>query len=185
MQTPWGKSDYSKSYGRGVIFYGTPSHGGFHVSTKFNKTIPDHLRRADGWYEEDCDWCLVATAFPDRFNEQELVDAKGTLKNWYPEIFEKQYNCVLQPGESFKKDEKQFLLDHANDYLALSAAGDWHENVPEGMVGVFAGRGGRKDNGQYPDDCKNFLVPEEEYKISKRFSFVIDPSRHQEIPKLF
>lgn len=188
MHTPWGQSDYSKQYRRGIIFYGTPGHGGLHVSAGLNKTIPDHLRRDDGWYEEDCDWARVVVAFPDlaplmqlKPGQDVMEEAKQTLRSYYPEAYEKHFEVVLQPGESHTKDEKAFLLAHKDDYLVMSAFGDWHEKVPAGQVGCFAGRGGRLDNGQYPADCKWFLVPDAEYDAR---NFVIDPNRHPEIPSI-
>lgn len=59
-----------------------------------------------------------------------------------------------------------FRTEHANDYLVLSAFGDWHEKVPKGYVGVFAGKGGRTANGHFPEDTKWFLVPHAEYTPS-------------------
>lgn len=171
MHTPWGKADHSKSYGPGITFYGTPSHGGFHVSAELNKQIPDYFRTADGyadgnagWYEEDCAWSLVVTIFPDRFDEEMRKSAKWTVANTYPEVYERFYGVVLAPGESHAKDEAKFAADHAKDYLVLSAYGDWHAKVPKGYVGVFAGIGGRTPNGMFPDTVKWFLVPEEKYQ---------------------
>ncbi len=62
--TPWGKADYANQYTRGIIFYGTPSHGGFKVSNGMNAKMPDVLRNEDGWYEEDCEWAKVAFFLP-------------------------------------------------------------------------------------------------------------------------
>jgi len=31
------------------------------------------------WFEEDCDWAYVATAFPDLFTAAELSNAQATL----------------------------------------------------------------------------------------------------------
>ena len=32
VHTPWGQSDYSKELADGIVFHGTPSHGGIHLS---------------------------------------------------------------------------------------------------------------------------------------------------------
>lgn len=67
MHTPWGKSQYSKQYVRGIVFYGTPGHGGFRVSKTKQAKMPEALRLDNGkncgWYEEDCDYALVVMAF--------------------------------------------------------------------------------------------------------------------------
>lgn len=34
--TPWGKADYEKVYAEGIVFYGTPSHGGFKLDRERN-----------------------------------------------------------------------------------------------------------------------------------------------------
>jgi hypothetical protein len=78
--TPWGIAQTSTAYGRGVIEYKTARHGGFHVSPALNRTMPDHLRIEDGWYEEDADWARVALAFPDRFNAHDLEAARRSLR---------------------------------------------------------------------------------------------------------
>ena len=171
MRTPWGSSQQSKKYGPGITFYSTASHGGFRVDAAFLSTMPEYMRDdctgSAEWFEEDCAWSMVATCFPDLFDEYDRQKAKETLANTYPDEYEKFYGVVLQPGESHTKDDRQFHAEHANDYLPLSAFGDWHEKVPKGQVGVFAGRGGRRSNGGYPDDCKWFLVPDEEYRGGK------------------
>jgi hypothetical protein len=174
MHTPWGASQDSKQYGKGITFYSTASHGGFKVIAELLAKMPDYLRssepRGDArrgtheWFEEDCEWCFVATCFPERFSEQERAAAKDTLRNSFPDEYEKFYNVVLEPGDSYTRDKRLFKAAHAADYLVLSAFGDWHKGVPKGMVGVFAGKGGRTEHGHYPDDCKWFLVPDEEYR---------------------
>jgi len=78
--TPWGKPDHAVRYGTGIVFYSTPSHGGFKVTPTLNRKMPDHLRLADGWYEEDCDWCRVALAFPALFTARERRHAQQTAE---------------------------------------------------------------------------------------------------------
>jgi hypothetical protein len=175
--TPWGASQYSKSYGRGIVFYGTAGHGGFHVSKTLMEKIPDYMRATPysggGWFEEDCDWAIVALIFPDRFKPEDVESAKKTLASTYPDMYEKFFGVELKPGESHAKDERMFLIEHANDYLGRGAWGDWHKSVPAGMVGVCASKPNSREE-------KFFLVPEPEYKNFK-FAFVIDPSKHKEV----
>ncbi len=56
-----------------------------------------------------------------------------------------------------------------DNYVAISAWGDWHHNVPKGMVLVLATKGGIRENPR-----KWFLIPADEYKMN----FVIDPTRY-------
>jgi hypothetical protein len=40
------------------------------------------------WYEEDCDWSIVALAFPQFFPEDAVSAALETLKRYKPDLFE-------------------------------------------------------------------------------------------------
>lgn len=108
MRTPWGESDHQSPLIPGITFYTTPSHGGYKVSAELNQLIPGYFREvsfnedgARGWYEEDCDWCLVFVAL----EAQILADqsehsararqtiADGThlfmLRQYKPEVYER------------------------------------------------------------------------------------------------
>lgn len=176
--TPWGQSDYSKSYGRGIVFYGTPGHGGFHVSPTLNARIPEPFRkiaerwtRRPGWYEEDCDYAMVVVTFPERFPDMNVADCWATIRNYYPDAYEAVTGKTLQPGESRARDEQLFRAAHVNDYIAVSAWGDWHEMVPAGFVGV---RAERESDG----DEQYFLIPAAEYRATVP-GMLIDLSKHQ------
>lgn len=176
--TPWGLSDYKKKYATGIIFYGTPGHGGIHISKKLNEQIHSAWRRVNGWYEEDCDWAIVAMTFDQFFNGKELEDAERTAKNWNPKGYMAFTGKEIKPEESYMLRKSLFEELHKNDYVAISAWGDSSEGVPKGYVGVFAGKGGRLPSGDYPDGCKYFLVLDEEYSQRQEFGFVIDLWRH-------
>jgi hypothetical protein len=82
-QTPWGKAQYRYKYARGVTFYGTAGHGGFKVSPSMLKKMPRKLQNPTGWYEEDCEWCKVALAFPELFPQSKRDAAKSTWEKWF------------------------------------------------------------------------------------------------------
>jgi hypothetical protein len=63
MQTPWGPSQECRSYGAGLIFVSTASHGGFYVFPELLAQMPEYFHRNDGWYEEDCEWAMVVISF--------------------------------------------------------------------------------------------------------------------------
>ena len=73
---PWGLSDHSTHYAEGIVCHSTPSHGGFHLDPDRNAHIHPLLRKADGFYEEDCCWAAVAQAFPDLFTDSRNVAPK-------------------------------------------------------------------------------------------------------------
>ena len=138
--TPWGPSQDSRKYGRGVTFYSTAGHGGFKVCPTLNAAMPAHLRREDGWYEEDCDYARVMIAFLDRFTTGDAESAEAALRNWAPAAWEAHYGRALGPGESHMRDRETFNAEHVDHYVTVAAWGDWHETVPEGFVGVCARR---------------------------------------------
>ena len=181
MNTPWGPSQTVKKIAPGIQFITTASHGGFKLSPQKNKEIPSYMRHSDGWYEEDVDWAIVVTSFPKEFPVKELRFAHDTLKKWHPESYEKFFREDLPEGSSPVRELERFRKLHVNDYLVMAAWGDWHKDVPYGFVGVFAGRGGRKKIGQYPEDTAYFLIPAWEYEERSDPEFVVDPERHEAI----
>jgi uncharacterized protein DUF7007 len=178
MHTPWGAAQTKKVLGPGILEVSTPEHGGIHLDEEMNQRIPAYMRSTDGWYEEDVDWTIVATIFPEAFTEDQRETAERIMRNSMPAAYETFYQVVIPPGESYVKDEILFKAIHEDDYLGLAAWGDWHAKVPPGHVVVFAGRGGRGPNYRLPKDTAYFVVPEEEYDERPPFGFVIDESRH-------
>lgn len=172
VTTPWGKADHEKIYAYGIVFYGTPSHGGFKLDRIRNAQVPAALRERGGWYEEDCAWAKVVYAFPDLFSEDDRASAVKTLKGWYPDAWEAVTGTVLAPGESHIKDERLFLEDHARDWIVISAIRS--EQHP-GMVECTATTGGARS---IDTPKRRYLVPDDEYQQRSPFGFVIDETRH-------
>ena len=173
LHTPWGVADDSETYGDGVVFHGTPSHGGFKLDEVRNAQVPAALRNADGWYEEDCEWAKVPIAFPALFTDREWRQADNTVRNEWPDYWEQVNGRTIPPGESWAKDHRLFHQAHARDWIALSAA---MSKDHSGMVECVAALGG--DRGSSKRRC--FLVPSDDY-VTGRFGFVIDEGRHAEI----
>lgn len=111
-RTPWGTSQDEKKYARGIMWYSTAGHGGFHLSPSVNSQVPEILRIEDGWYEEDCDWALVAIAFPELFIK-DYANAISTMKNWHPDRYEKHFGVELRPDESYVR-QRQTRKEEAN-----------------------------------------------------------------------
>jgi hypothetical protein len=92
VETPWGLSQSSKEIAPGIIHHETASHGGFYLSPARVAQMPKPLRdfkpfAGANWYEEDCDWAIVAVAFPQFFPAKDILAASATLKSWKPELF--------------------------------------------------------------------------------------------------
>lgn len=85
--TPWGVPQNIKAIGPGIWQIETGSHGGFYVNHGMNAQVPEAWRNASfngqgvaGWYEEDCDWAMVALAFPQHFTAEQLLHAVRTFQ---------------------------------------------------------------------------------------------------------
>ncbi|TCM51071.1 hypothetical protein C8J36_11078 [Rhizobium sp. PP-F2F-G48] len=172
--TPWGASQGATIYAEGVICHSTAGHGGFHLSIERNGKVPSVLRSSSGWYEHDCEWAIVALAFPDLFTTQERQLADRTVRDRWPDAWERLSGRTLQPGESTVKDRRAFERAHAGDWIVISAIRSDH--VP-GMTEVIATIGGKRTSNVHE---RRFLVPFDEYGGSgRRFGFVIDEERHR------
>lgn len=178
--SPWGTVQSWKNIATGIDLATTSSHGGIKLSGSRQTRMPEAFKVKGGWYEEDVKLYFVVLAFPNCFEEKYTEIAHKMIKNYYPDNYAKWSGKPVSLEESLVLRQKKFAEENVNNYVTLAAFGSWHENVPQGMVGVFAGKGGRKENGQYPDDCKEFLVPEKEYEERNELPFVIDINRHKE-----
>lgn len=198
MRTPWGKADQVHELAPGIFVVSTPSHGGIKVSPKMNKQIPEYMRTKGGWYEEDCEWSIPFVVFEGLLMMAAVTNSDSytlttirtrehitTFCNWFPEHFEQFFGVILAEGESSGRDKQIWKQRHANDLQVVSAFGDWHNNVPKGMVGVVACVGGRNNNGQYASKERYFLVPNEEYAQRSGHAFIVNPIKHKEIARFF
>jgi hypothetical protein len=168
--TPWGTAQVSWVYDEGVVCHSTASHGGFHLDEERNAFVHPAYRNADGYYEEDCQSSKVAATFPGLFTDYERRCADQTLRNCEPDAYEVVNNVVLGLGESHAKDARWFRLDHARDWIVISAI---KSRQRSGFVECVATLGGDRRGAE-----RRFLVPECEYDPG-RHGFVIDPARHE------
>ena len=125
MNTPWGASNYHEKYGPGITFYGTASHGGFKVSDKMNAQVPQFLKDAGfngqperGWYEEDCDWAILALVFPDAFpvethgtTTKEI--AEKTLGYFHPDALKRWEEQTPKKVTHRQIDPRKFLFPNS------------------------------------------------------------------------
>lgn len=172
--TPWGGSQMAVIYAEGVVSHMTSGHGGFHLSTERNAKVHPLLRKELPWYEEDSEWAIVAISFPDLFTAYERSMAEKTIRNTWPDVWEKIHGRTLAEGESWARDRRAFDQRHAADYIVMSAI------LPDqrlGMTEVVAKIGGDHIRG---GEERRFLVASDEYAGRGRFGFVIDLARHAE-----
>ncbi len=76
--SPWGKVQTQKELAPGIIAVTTASHGGIWVAPDKLEKMPIKATGYSygGWFEEDCDWALVALAFPEAFDAESVAIAE-------------------------------------------------------------------------------------------------------------
>lgn len=163
VNTPWGPSQRTTVFAEGVEFHTTSGHGGFKLSATRNRDVHPLLLSKDGFYEEDSAWAAVAITFPHLFTAFERQCAERSIKDWWPDAWEKIFGTILAAGESHVKDRRAFEAKHADDWVVISAIRSDHHS---GMTEVIATRGGRRDSHL------------EERRFLGRFGFVIDEAWH-------
>ena len=183
MRTPWGTADSAQVMAPGIGWVGTPGHGGIKLSPAVNRRMPDYMRLKGGWYEEDCEWAMVYVAMAadlrvagrDADFDGHAKQAVSTLRNWFPDAYERFFGETIPEGESTVKDERIFKARHANDLIVISAV---NSKVRKGFVEATATVGADRAVG----NDRTFLVPSADYEGRGRFGFVIDdPAKYEEI----
>lgn len=180
--SPWGIIQTSEVVSEGgIVRVHTAGHGGLKITEALNERIPDSVRSANGWYEEDCEWSIVATVYPELFPVRLAMSAISVCKNYFPEVFFEITGILVDESESSVLRLAAFKAKNAENYIAVSAVGSWHKNCPRGYVVCTAAIGGRNDDGSV-GETQDFLVPEDDYRERADF-FVIDPARHPRVVK--
>lgn len=85
--TPWGYVQQATVIADGITLVSTASHGGFWLSRKRERSMPEPYRSkrrfAGGdWFEEDCDAVLVVLAFPEYFQPSQVEQARCMWDNY-------------------------------------------------------------------------------------------------------
>ncbi|MBB4116383.1 hypothetical protein FHT80_005757 [Rhizobium sp. BK226] len=169
--TPWGMAQVSRRYADGIVLHSTAGHGGFHLDEIANAVVHPLYRNDDGFYEEDCEWAKIAHAFPQLFTAYERRLANRTLRDSYPDAYERVMGVTLDGSQSHLRDRQEFERRHRNGWVVIAALNSSHQ---PGFVECIATLGGiRGEVGE-----RRFLVPRSDYSIG-RHGFVIHPLKHQ------
>ena len=202
MDTPWGFAQHTENVADGITIVHTAGHGGIILDPARTAAMPAYMASAShagrSAYEEDCDWCMPVLIFEAEFRayyqntgqpdaDAVFNSAKTCLRNWHPDVYERFYSVTLDPRESYTRAKKHFDEENKDNWVTTAAWGDWHPNVPAGMVAVCA-RLGRDERTRCGKE-RFFLIPASEYSArdpgnKPRFAFVIDPAKHTEIPAI-
>ena len=123
--SPWGRVQVRTTRTLGmeaVIEVSTSSHGGIYLAPPLNERIPLPFRRADGWYEEDCDWSIPVHFLPAFWSGLEVPvrrDGKPTgelrplteeaaecSRLWHWRAWERHTGETIPTGVNWLKDEE-------------------------------------------------------------------------------
>jgi hypothetical protein len=131
VNTPWGVAQHSREYAPGIVFYSTASHGGFHLSDARVAMMPKCLREfvpfggeqrgAGRWLEEDCDWSIVAIAFPQFFKPEDIEVALSTIKHYKPELFAELVKDIDLPTGGWQRKLTEAARASAKRVAGLGA----------------------------------------------------------------
>jgi len=97
--SPWGLIDTATPLGPEAVLVSTPSHGGIWISpaalARLDRRLQGTAHSSDGWYEEDCDWCIPYLALNLRAYEPDPAPggvqatfARRVLERWHSHLVE-------------------------------------------------------------------------------------------------
>lgn len=88
--SPWGPVQHQHEIAPGIVRVMTAGHGGLVLSPERLQAMPNRYKLNEygtgRYFEEDCEWALVALAFPDEFSEEQRDAARATAAQYYPSL---------------------------------------------------------------------------------------------------
>ena len=136
--TPWGKSDTEYPIERGVVWYGTPGHGGLGIAASVakKKLTPQAIALGDKrggtyWYEEDVAWTIPFYENPEW--DKKLVKQSGgksssksylasQIKSYFPEYFDKKF---IAKASGSAENAKNFPKLELKDVITLYGSSEY------------------------------------------------------------
>ena len=164
--SPWGSVQERKVYAPGIGSVSTAGHGGFYITqhAAVERRLPTACTSRGinqggfYWFEEDCDWAILAILLPELWNQMfEHCTSESTayikadprkylvetLSRWNADYL---LEIGVQPDPAGllyfnerKLDAKMRKEKHPD--LIVCAYGDWHEGCPKGAVEVITADG--------------------------------------------
>jgi len=140
ISTPWGTADIKYDIDTGVIWYGTPSHGGLYVSSNVakKKLTPQareqgHFWKGSYWYEEDVAWAIP---FYENYDWQIKLNKlngigissksltskkyiKDLINKYMPEYFDEKFIQNSKYNQNIPKINEDDILYFENLYLTI------------------------------------------------------------------
>lgn len=172
--SPWGVVQHGRVLAEGIVVVGTARHGGIQISRDRLNQMPPALRLGRRrWFEEDCEAALVLWAFADDcgLTGDRLGRVEKSVRDWFPDKWEKHTGRTLNRGESATRDKEMFTASNECNYVVTAAWCAGQNDVPEGKVGVLARRASDQDEryflvaatryaarGQQPGNCGTYVV---------------------------
>lgn len=170
----WGRINNTYRIATGITEVSCEGHGGVKLSPERNRLVHPDLRRAGGWYEEDCEYRIVQATFPEEFcgqnanvpehyksltPEQVEAEALERVREYYPHEYEKATGEKVRPEDSSQVRRELFYEEHENDFVSTSAI----MSEREGYVSIKARRAS-------DGATQNFLLKREDYKARQAAS---------------
>lgn len=121
--SPWGQIAIVTPLAPGIQCVTTPRHGGIWLDAEHRRRVPDYMLPASHggagvWWEEDCAFSIPLVVFEDEVraggNEAAVsaIDSslpRDSMRNWFPDIYERHFGVTLKPGESYIRDKPRYL----------------------------------------------------------------------------
>lgn len=168
-RTPWGKADNVERVAPGIVFAGTPSHGGYKLSRERNAAIPPALRERSGWYDEDDGRAVVHMYHPDSARPREgftradvAAEAAVSIRDHRPAAYEKATGTTIPFGVSSGKDKADYYADKKGQVLVYSIGGREDPENP-GFV-----KASTRVHGDSQSGFGTHLVPKDAYDSLER-----------------
>lgn len=121
--TPWGPIQIQVTLAPGLVKFKTPAHGGYWITRERQAQMPEDLRNVrpfagERWYEEDCDWILLALAFPLLFAGDEVYTATKIAQELHPHLATAER--LERAAKWIKENEDKYEVSYAG-----TQAGGW------------------------------------------------------------
>jgi hypothetical protein len=174
---PWGVAKHVHEEQQGIFVVTGSNDNGIQLSAERNESMPEPLRREGGWYLNKLnEHILVWFAFIDECDDDDTKIVKRRFRDDFPDEYEQLTGKPLRKGQSRKRDQERFYLQHANDMISVWSSATYGEE----MVQVTARRPSA------PDEYVTYEIPTQEYYAATQedkssFGIVIDESRYRPI----